>query len=112
MTKPPIQKLAQLQSLAQMVLDAQLAELRAAARARDESLAHLAHLNRSFAQSDLHPMVAAEAEIRFQRWADQRRAEINQTLARQTALLDQTRSAAQLAFGRTSALAALRDRRG
>jgi hypothetical protein len=112
MTGQTQQKLAQLQALAQMVLDAQLAELRAIARARDESLAHLAHLNRSFAQSDLHPMAAAEAEIRFQRWADQRRAEINQTLARQTVLLDQSRSAAQLAFGRTTALSALRDRGG
>jgi hypothetical protein len=101
-------KLAVLQGLAQMVLDAQLAELRAIARAREASLTHLADLNRPFPESDLHPMVAAEAEIRFQRWADQRRAEVNQQLARQNVQLEDARLAAQTAFGRSTALSRLK----
>lgn len=109
MTGADKQRLSGLQDLAQMVLDAQLAELRQIARARDESLAHLAELNRPFAETDLNPIAAAEAEIRFQRWADLRRAEVNQTLARQTVQLQEARSAAQTAFGRANALAKLRD---
>lgn len=112
MTGAAREKLAQLQGLAQMVLDAQLADLRAIARARDDSLAHLADLNRPFPASDLHPVAAAEAEIRFQRWADLRRAEVNQLLARQTVQMEVARGAAQLAFGRSTALARLRDTTG
>lgn len=109
MTAVDKQRLSGLQDLAQMVLDAQLAELRQIARARDESLAHLAELNRPFAETDLNPIAAAGAAIRFQRWADLRRAEVNQTLARQTVQLQEARAAAQTAFGRATALAKLRD---
>ena len=112
MTGAAREKLAQLQDLAQIVLDAQLADLRRIARARDDSLAHLADLNRPFAASDLHPVAAAEAEIRFQRWADLRRAEVNQLLARQNVQMEAARGAAQLAFGRSTALARLRDGQG
>lgn len=107
MTGEETQKLRALQGLAQMVLDAQLAELRAIAQAREDSLAHLADLNRSFQPSDMHPVAAAEAEIRFQRWADLRRSEINQVLARQNVQLDEARSAARTAFGRARALGQL-----
>ncbi len=100
-------KLGQLHALAQMMLDAQLLELRAIARAREESLAHLADLNRPFPPNDLHPVAAAEAEIRFQRWADQRRAEVNQRLAMQNVQMEEARLAAQMAFGRSSTLARL-----
>jgi hypothetical protein len=106
------QKLDGLQKLAQMVLDAQLAELRAIARARETCLAQLADLNRPFPEGDLHPMVVAEAELRFQRWADLRRAEINQILARKNVELEEARGAAGLAFGRAQALARLREAAG
>ncbi len=103
-------RLAGLHEVAQLVLDAHLADVRQIVRVRDESLAHLAELNRPFGETDLHPIVAAEAEIRFQRWADLRRAEVNQILARQTVQLEEARTAAQIAFGRAGALAKLRDR--
>ncbi len=109
MTGEDRKKLAQLQGLAQMVLDAQLADLRAIARAREESLTHLADLNRPFPELDLHPVAAAEAGLRFQRWADLRRTEVNEILARQTVQMEEARSAAQTAFGRSTALARLRD---
>jgi hypothetical protein len=111
MSRPDAQKLAGLQGLAQMILDGHLARVRAIARAREESLAHLADLNRPFEPSDLHPVAAAEAEMRFQRWADLRRAEVNQLLARQNVEMEEARSAAKLAFGRSSALSQLRDGR-
>lgn len=100
-------KLAALQGLAQLVLDARLSEVKALARARDEALARLADLNRSFEVADLHPVAAAEAEIRFQRWADLRRAEVNETIARQNVRLEELRDAARLAFGRATALSRL-----
>lgn len=102
-------RLGNLQDLAQMVLDAKLADLRLIVRARDASLAHLAELNRPFAETDLNPIAEAEAAIRFQRWADMRRAEVNQILARQTAMLHEMHSATQTAFGRANALAKLRN---
>lgn len=105
-------KLAQISTLAQLVLDGALADLRKLAHDRDESLARLADLNRPFPESDLHPMAAAEAEIRFHRWADLRRAEVNLVLARQIVAVEEGRQKAQLAFGRATALTRLRDAKG
>lgn len=100
-------RLRAVQGLAGMVLDARLTELAAIARARDESLAHLAALDCPPAETDLNPLAAAEALMRYQRWADQRRAEINETLARQSAALEEARARAAQAFGRADVLARL-----
>lgn len=104
-------KLKGLQSLAQIILDARLNDLQAIARAREESLARLADLNRPFAPSDLHPVAAAEADLRFQRWADLRRAEVNEALARQNVKMEEVRAEAREAFGRAQALSRLQDQR-
>lgn len=102
--------LAALQGLAQLVLDARLSELGALARAREAALTRLADLNRTFDVPDLHPVAAAEADLRFQRWADLRRAEVNATIARQNVALEELRAAARLAFGRAAALSRLSGR--
>lgn len=105
-------RLRAVQDLAGMVLDARLTELSSIARAREESLARLAALDRPAKELDLNPLAAAEAAMRYQRWADHRRAEINEILARQSAALEEARARAAQAFGRSTVLARLVVERG
>ena len=104
------EKLLQIKALSQLVLDGRLNALERTARARQQSLDHLAALNRPIAETDLPAMVAGEVAMRYQHWADQRRSEINLTLARQTAEWVEARQAAAQAFGRDQALQSLVDR--
>ncbi len=96
--------LARLQAIGQVLLDARLAALHRAAEARDGSLARLDDLARPVAGSDLSGVAALEVSMRYERWADQRRAEINLVLARQTAAWLEARGAATEAFGKAQAL--------
>ncbi len=99
------EKLAQIKTLGQLVLDGRLAALERVSRARQLSLDHLTELNRPLLPpTDLSPVVAGEVAMRYQRWADQRRTEINLTLARQTAEWVEARQDAAQAFGRNQAL--------
>ena len=103
-------QIAQLQVLSQLMLDARLADLHAASRLRAESLARLEALAAPAVATDLSDLAAAEVGLRYQRWADQRRAEINLTLARQTADWIEKRATAARAFGQTEALKAVQRR--
>lgn len=98
-----------LQQVANLMLDLRLNELHAAARQRQESLDRIAGLN-VIHSSDLPPIAAAQAEMLYQRWAEARRAEINQTLARQTAEWMEAQVRARRAFGQTQALEAVREK--
>ena len=104
------EKLLQIKALSQLVLDGRLNALERAARARQQSLDHLAALNHPIAETDLPAMVAGEVVMRYQHWADQRRSDINLTLARQTAEWVEARQSAAQAFGRDQALQSLVDR--
>lgn len=101
--------LARLIQLAGMVLDQRLANLHEAATQRARSLARLDDLNQMPAEG-LSVLEAAQAELRYNRWADARRAEINLTLARQTATWMEARAAAAQAFGRNEVLKSLHSR--
>lgn len=101
-----IDRLAQISSL---ILDVKLSALQKAGRAREESLAHLAALQVA-PSTDPDPIAAAQVEVRYQLWADAKRAEINTTLARQTAEWMEARDHARHAFGQAEALRKLRDR--
>ena len=103
-------QLEQLAVLGQLILDAKLSALRAAALAREESLARLADLARPSAAEGLLPLAAEEVRLRYELWADQRRAEINRLLAQETVAWIQAREAATAAFGRTEALRGLQAR--
>lgn len=105
------EKLAQIQKLAQLILDIRLVELERAARARQASLDHLADLNRPQPITVDNPVLAGEIAMRFQTWADQRRAAINLELAQQTVAWEAAKLDASQAFGRNSVLGKLRDRR-
>jgi hypothetical protein len=104
-------RLARLARLAGMIRDLRLAGLERAARARADSRARLAGLALAPCASDLGAIAAAQAELRYQSWAEARRAEINLTLARQTAEWLDAQDAARRAFGRSLALQALLARR-
>lgn len=96
--------LVPLAGISRLMLDQKLAELDRAARACAESRARLAGLAAPAVETDLPLPVAAQAGLLYDRWADARRAEINQTLARQTARWIEARDAAARAFGRAEAL--------
>ena len=103
-------ELEQLAVLGQLILDAKLSALRVAAAARQESLFRLADLARPQPAEGVLPVAAEEARLRYELWADQRRAEINRTLAQQTVAWTEARGAATAAFGRTEALRGLQAR--
>ena len=98
------EKVLRLSRLAQMVLDRDLAQLAAAAKAKAASEANLADLAKPQDTSGLAPVAAHHAELRWQKWADARRIEINIQLARQTADWLNARQSAQTAFARNTAL--------
>jgi hypothetical protein len=104
------EKLAQLKMVSQVMLDVRLLALDQAARARQESLDHLAALNQPATQTDLNPVVAGEVAMRYENWADHRRAEINLVLARQTVDWAEARQSAALAFGRNAVIGKLQNR--
>lgn len=106
------EKLAQITTLSQLVLDGRLATLERASRERQQSLDHLTELNRPLPLTDLPAIVAGEVAMRYQLWADQRRAEVNLILARQTVQWVEARQEAAQAFGRNQALNGLITRKG
>ncbi len=93
--------------LTDLVLVSRLTALQAASAARAASLARLADLDVPLQAPDLPEVAAADVMLRYQRWADQRRADINLTLARQTAAWTEARESATLAFARSQALQGL-----
>jgi hypothetical protein len=104
------EKLAQLHQVSQVMMDVRLLALDRAARARQASLDHLAALNQPAAQTDLNPIIAGEVAMRYENWADHRRAEINLLLAQQTLDWVEARQNAALAFGRNAVIGKLQNR--
>lgn len=96
--------LARLAQISQLILDVKLAGLQKAAVKRQQSLDLLASLNKEHEETDLPPVAAHQALLRYQHWADARRSEINLLLARQTADMHMARDAAGQAFGKDQAL--------
>lgn len=105
------EKLSRLKDITDLMLELRLMELEKIARARQANLDHLAELNRPQPPAIENPIVAGEVLMRYENWADQRRAAINLDLARQTADLEEARRAAALAFGRNQVIGKLKDGR-
>ena len=105
------EKLGQLRQNSQLRLDQRLMTLERAAQARQDSLDHLAELNRPAPVTNLNPVIAGEIGMRYQLWADQRRSAINLVLARQTVEWAEARKEAAEAFGRNAVIGKLQDRR-
>ncbi len=103
-------QLLQLKHLADLMLDSQLAQVRATAAAKATSEARLAALARPVAGPEgIGDIAAGLAALGYQRWADARRAELNLALARRTAAWIEACDAARLSFGRKQALQGLAD---
>jgi hypothetical protein len=107
MTNP---KLAALLRIADLVLDQRLAALRSATAKRDDIQRKLAALERTADWTDCNLQASARAEILYQTWADARRRDLNQNLARQMVAVVQAEDASRTAFGRHTALQAIKNR--
>jgi hypothetical protein len=107
----PTPALARLVEASALLRETALADLSRTARACAESRAQLSALTAPAVPAELPAAVAADVTLRYQRWADQRRAALNQQLARQLAEWLEARRRAARALGRDEALQRLRDRR-
>lgn len=96
--------MARLADLAQLMLDHRLGKLRNAAVELERSRMQIAALDQPSTPLDLEPVTAGKVALTYGRWADQRRAELNLVIARQTVDWIEARSEAQTAFGRVQAL--------
>ena len=95
--------LDRLTTLSDLILDTQLAKLQASAAERNKSLQRLEDLAAP-PSDDADDIARAATLMRYERWADARRREINLVLARQTAVWMEARQNAQMAFGRAAVL--------
>ncbi len=102
--------IARLADLTQLVLDHRLGKLRSAVAELERSRMQIAALDQPSAAQDLDAVTAEKVTLTYGRWADQRRAELNLVIARQTADWIEARSEAQTAFGRVQALQGLATR--
>ncbi len=98
--------LAALGQLAGLIRDLRLAELAQASAARQTSLDRLADLE-PLPALDLDPLADAQVALRYQVWADHRRAEIEPVLDRQTKAVARATDAARHALGRAEVLRVL-----
>jgi hypothetical protein len=99
-------QMAGLSALAGMIRDLRLADVAAAAAARQRSLDRLADLDAA-SWGGLDPVTDARNALRYQVWADQRRVEILPVLARDTEALAAAEAEARRALGRSEALKSL-----
>ena len=102
--------MGRLAEVAQLMLDHRLGQLRTTAAELERSRMQLAALDQPARPADLQPVTAEKVALTYDRWADQRRAELNLVIARQTASWIEARSDAQTAFGRVQALHGLATR--
>jgi len=106
----PAQDIERLRLITQLLLDTRLQDLRRAAEARARSQMQFDALATPESPSDLPLAVAGTVGLAYCRWADQRRADLNAVIARQTVDWIAARSEASTAFGRKQALQAALDR--
>ncbi len=96
--------LAKLASLADLLLQHRLGQMRQAAARLDRSRAQMTAIDRAAEPADLPEVVGALVACDYRRWADARKAELNEVIARQTAEAMAARAEAEMAFGRVQAL--------
>jgi hypothetical protein len=102
--------LKRLAEVAQLMLDHRLGQLHGAAAELERSRMQLTAINEAGRPADLEPVTAGKVALTYDRWADQRRSELNLVIARQTVGWMEARSEAQTAFGRVQALQGLATR--
>lgn len=101
-------RLPGLMRLSTMVKELHLADLRRAEAERQALIDHIATLSqRPEAPADIPPAIAVEVAMRYDRWAELRRREVEQALAAKTAECDRLRARARQSVGRDGALVKL-----
>jgi len=96
-------RLGQLAEIASLLSDRKLEELRRQRELRAGIVARIAALEERPAEG-LDPLAAARAALAYQAWADGRRSELGRQLAAQESRCEESRMAAQTAFGRATIL--------
>lgn len=102
--------LKRLSDVTQLLFDSRLDQLHRAATELERSRMQLDAINQVVRASDLDPVTAGKVALTYDRWADQRRSELNLVIARQTVDWMEARGEAQTAFGRVQALQGLATR--
>ena len=101
------ERLHRLGQISALLRERKLHILQGAAQARQVSLDRLAALEAPMPAADLPSMAAEEVALRYAVWVDERRREINFTLARQTAEWHSALQEAAEAFGRDQVVQSL-----
>ena len=104
MRRPSLDRLV---AVAGAMRDRDLAALRAAGKAREETRALISAIDPAAAASDDDPAAQVNA-LRYRLWAEGRRRDLNIALARQTADWLNCRAAAAQSFGKAAVLEAMR----
>ena len=105
---PADPRLPELKRLSGLIRDLRLTELRRAEAERQTLRDRIALLNeRPPVPEDLPPQVAAEVVLRYERWAERRRREIEAALTRKAKECESLKAEARVAVGRDGALARL-----
>lgn len=91
-------------SLADLLLDHRLSQMRQAAAQLERSQMQMAAIEKAAAPADLPEVISGLVGVDYRRWADVRKAELNIVMARQTAAAIAARAEAEMAFGRVQAL--------
>ncbi len=91
-------------ALADLLLQHRLGQMRQTSAKLEQSRAQMAATDRGATGADLPEVMAERVACDYRRWADARKAELNEVLARQTLDFMTARAEAQLAFGRVQAL--------
>ncbi len=103
--------MARLRALTEMVLDTRLSDLRAKAMQRQNTIDKLEGLRAPAPMMGETVGIAdALAALNFQVWAEARRAELSQVLARQTAQWLDSRDQARVSFGKARGFEKLYDK--
>ena len=112
MSRDQAARMAGLADVAGVILEARLADLRAANALREATQARIAALERRTApptDPEMSPVSLARNDLLYDRWVESRRVELNLRLARETAAWHEERARAATALGRTDALRRLED---
>lgn len=102
MTRPD--DYTKIMALADLLLQHRLGQMRQTSALLERSRAQMAAIDQGAAAADLPEVMADRVACDYRRWADARKAELNEVLARQTLDVMAARAEAQFAFGRMQAL--------
>jgi hypothetical protein len=100
-------RIAGLARITGLIMEQQLAVLRARKAAQTGTRQHIAALDRRTEAEDVALAASAQAGLRYAAWADRRKAVLNVTLAQQTVAVMEAEDGARVAFARNAVMEGL-----